>query len=267
MCRRFLSYLLPVSLLFTLFPQTTFAQSGCALQINEVMYHPAAGTTGAAVSEWVELYVAQDIATELSFFITDQDGGVGNFFSKVFVVPAGTASGSYIIINNDGDPANDGQSTGTGIYTTISYFIGNGSVELNNDGDEIVLYLGGDVDGTACDFMQWEGGDDGIPAGFAWGSSCGDPNSGGVGVSISLDPDGAASNANCDWATSGDHSPNNPDLPITGAPHSKGWSNNTTPTAVTLASFQVQNNHTAFNWLSVGILGMLTIVGLGFRRK
>ena len=143
MCQRVLCCLILSLFLIPFFVFPVQAQGGCVLQINEVMYHPGGGTSGTAVSEWVELYVAQNIGADTTFFITDQDGGVGNFYSKQFVIPAGTAAGTYIIVNNDGDPDNDGQTTMTGIYTTISFFIGNGSVELNNDGDEIVLYQGG----------------------------------------------------------------------------------------------------------------------------
>ncbi|MEM7334288.1 MAG: hypothetical protein AAF490_19555 [Chloroflexota bacterium] len=247
MRQRVLCCLILSIFLFQFFVTPTYAQSGCALQINEVMYHP----TGSVGAEWVELYVAQAINTDTTFFITDQDGGAGSFFSKAFLIPAGTAQGSYIIINNDGNATNDGQTTMTGIYTTISFFIGNGgSAELNNDGDEIVLFRGGDVDGVPCDYVEFEGGNSGIPSGFSWDSSCVQPNSG-ASLSISIDPDGTDSNSGCDWATSGEHSPNNLDLPITGAPDSKGWSNNTTPTAVTLASFDVSNQSGVMNGLSV----------------
>ena len=252
MCRRILFCLILFVFLSQYFVLPVRAQSGCALQINEVMYHPAGGTTGTAVSEWVELYVAQEINSDSLFYITDQDSGVGNFFSKQFIIPAGTAAGSYIIVNNDGDSGDDGQTVNTGIYTTISFFIGNGSVELNNDGDELVLYQGGDTAGTPCDYVEYGTTTSGIPTGFSWDNTCGQLTSG-VGLSLSIDPDGTASNSNCDWATSGENAPNHPDLPITGAPHSKGWSNNTTPTAVSLSSFNV--NHQS------GVLNMLSVVG------
>lgn len=266
MCQRCFSVLFLLTLLFAYWPRTVAAQSGCALRINEIMYHPAAGSTGAAVAEWVELVVASDIPTDTAYFITDQDGGVGNQFAKAFTVPGGTVAGSYIIVNNNGNPANDGQTTNTGIYITISYFMGNGSVELNNGGDEIALYQGSAVDGVPCDYAQYEVPNSGRPGGFAWGAGCAPTNSDAVGVSISLDPSGAMSNDGCDWATSGENSPNSPDLPITGAPHTKGWSNNTTPTAVTLAAFSA-TSRSPFSVIGAGGVGLLALLTLWPRRR
>lgn len=266
MCQRILSIVILFAILFQFSSPSVYAQGGCALQINEVMYHPAPGTDAAARAEWVELYVAQEITADTSFFITDLDAPSVGVFDKPFVVPAGTAVGTYILINNDGDPANDGQTTPTGIYTTISFFMGNAATKLVNDGDEVVLYVGSATDGVPCDYVQWEGGEDGPPAGFSWGGGC-EPDSNGDGLSVSLDPNGIASNSGCDWATSGENSPNNPDLPITGAPHTKGWSNNTTPTAVTLASFDVSSKSTLFNGLSTGVVGLLGAIAIWQRRR
>lgn len=266
MCQRAISVFLLLTLSMFILPRPAVAQNGCALRINEIMYHPAAGSTGGAVAEWVELLVAQNVTADTTFFITDQDGGVGNLFSKSFVVPAGTNAGSYIIVNNDGNPANDGQTTNTGIYVTISYFIGNGSVELNNGGDEIALYQGAATDGVPCDYAQYEVPNSGVPAGFNWNNSCVPTNGDNVGLSISLDPSGTASNSGCDWATSGNNAPSSPDLPITGAPDTKGWSNNTTPTAVTLAAFTAHNG-SPLNAIGFGLLGMLTTLTLWQRKR
>lgn len=260
MCQRLLSALILFAILFQFTLPPVRAQGGCGLLINEVMYHPAGGTGGAARAEWVELFVSQDIGADTTFFITDLDLPSVGVFEKVFTLPTGTAAGSYILIHNDGDPANDGQTTMTGIYTTISFFMGNVAVKLNNDGDEIALYQGAATDGNPCDFMAYEGGNSGVPGGFAWDDSCVQPNSNGPGLSISLDPNGVGSNSGCDWATSGENSPNHPDLPITGAPHTMGWANNTTPTAVTLASFTAGNNNQRLNILSAT---MTALFGLG----
>ena len=225
-------------------PLPVHAQSGCALRINEIMYHPAAGTGSAARAEWVELYVSADITSDTTFYISDQDTPVADKFEKVFVVPAGTTVDTYIVIHNDGDPANDGNVSANGIYTTMSFFMGNGIVNLNNTGDDIVLYQGGDIDGNPCDYVEYLVPNSTIPAGFTWNNgSCSNPSSAqAFGTSISLDPDGSLSNNACDWTESGLNSPNDPGTPITGSPDTQGYNNTTTPTAVTLASFKTADN-------------------------
>ncbi|MCP5097143.1 MAG: lamin tail domain-containing protein [Chloroflexi bacterium] len=217
------------------------AQSGCNLRINEMMYDPAAGLGVDARREWVELVVANDVAADTTYFMTDQDLPAAGVFEKVFVVPAGTMAGTYLVVHNDGNPANDGTVTTSGIYTTISFYMGNNSVKLNNGGDEVVLYQGSAVDGTPCDYVEYLVSNSGVPAGFNWNNgSCGNPSSSQpFGTSISLDPNGIASNNACDWAESGLNSPNDPGIPNTGGPDSQGYNNNTTPTAVSLASFSV----------------------------
>lgn len=245
-------------------PLPVLAQSGCALRINEIMYDPASGTGAAARAEWVELFVAQDIAADTTFYMTDFDAVAVGVFNKVFTVPAGTVAGSYIVVNNDGDPANDGQSSSSGIYTTLSFFMGNASTKLLNTGDGVAVYVGSDTNGTPCDYAEYLGGDTGVPPGFSWNAGCTPSSSAAFGVSISLDLNGAASNSGCDWAESGQNSPNDPGLPLTGSPHTKGWSNNTTPTAVSLAAFGVTLNADWLAPLLVGMLGMVTAVS---RRK
>lgn len=248
-------------------PKTAVAQSGCALHINEVMYHPAPGTDAAARAEWVELRVVTSPAIDTTFFITDQDAAAVGDFEMTFVVPAGTAVGTYVLIHNDGDPANNGQSGSQGIYNTLSFFMGNGAVKLNNDGDEIVLYQGGATDGVPCDYMEYETPNSPRPGGFNWNTACPNPNAVDVGFSISLDPDGEFSNSSCDWARSGEHSPNNPDLPLTYAPSSKGWSNTTTPTAVSLATFTAKPASHQLSLLATLLVGMFTLFSWKYQRR
>lgn len=252
--------------------RSALAQSGCALHINEIMYDPAEGIGGDALKEWVELYVAADIVTDTTFFITDQEAPAAGVFAKAFTVPAGTAVGTYIVIHNDGDPANDGTVTATGIYTTTSYYMGNASTKLKNDGDDIVLYVGSDASGIPCDYVEYLDGDPNSdrPAGFTWDTgACGNPGSSqAFGTSISLDPNGTAGNSACDWAESGTHSANDPDLPITHGPDSKGWNNNTEPTAVTLAAFSVTqgaNGRVAFLLLATLLTAITLWAGIAYR--
>jgi hypothetical protein len=222
------------------FPKPTHAQS-CDLFINEIMYDPASGLGPDAQMEWVELFVATDVAVDTSYFITDLDAPAAGVFAKTFVLPAGTAVGTYVVIHNDGNPADDGTVTTSGIYTTISFFMGNNSVKLNNNGDEVVLYLGGDVDGAPCDYVEYLTPNSAMPAGFSWNNGiCSNSSSAQpFGTSISLDPNGITSSSACDWAESGLNSPNDPSIPNTGGPDSQGYNNNTTPTAVSLVSFSV----------------------------
>ena len=211
------------------------AQSGCSLRINEVLYHPGPGSMGVGAAEWVELYVAADIAHDTTFFITDQEPGF--IFQKTLVVPGGTTTGAYIVVHNDGNPADDGRVEVNGIYPSIHYYIGKVTASLRNENDEVVLYAGNDATGSPCDYVQYNGGNSGRPAGFSW-SGCTDPTAP-QGYSMALDFNGASSDSACDWTTAGDNSVNDPLIP-TFAPTSPGWHNNTTPTVVSLTSFSAR---------------------------
>lgn len=250
-------------------PLPAHAQSGCDLRINEIMYDPAAGIGVDARAEWVELYVVSPITVDTTFFVTDQDAPAAGVFNKQFVVPAGTAVGTYIVVHNDGNPADDGITGTTGIYTTISFYMGNNAVKLNNNGDEIVLYQGGDVDGTPCDYVEYLVPNSPLPAGFTWNNgSCTNPSSAqDFGTSISLDPDGVNSNDACDWTESGLNSPNDPGIPVTGSPDTMGYNNTTTPTAVSLMSFSASTPQTGTAIFSIAVTIMAALTGWGLRIK
>lgn len=235
-------FVLLISALLIPDPPPAAAQDGCALIINEIMYYPGPGLS--AIDEWVELYVAADITTDTTYFITDQDTASAGDFELSFTIPAGTVLGTYVMIHNDGDPSNNGITSTVGIHNNISFFMGNPDVNLRVGGDEIVLYEGSDESGTPCDYVAYlTPNTPDVPSGFSWNNStCSNPGGVPAGTSISLDPNGLASNDACDWAESGQHSPNHPDPSITGAPDTKGYNNNTTPTAVSLASFTVTQN-------------------------
>ncbi len=263
----FLVWILLLSLLLPR-PHTAVAQS-CALVINEIMYDPAAGSGADARHEWVELIITSNIVDDTTFFITDQDPPAGTTeFVKAFTIPGGTAVNSYIMIYNDGDPADDGTTSTTGIYTTISFYMGNGLLRLNNDGDEIVLYQGNDISGVPCDYVEYLIPNSSIPAGFTWDTSCANPSSAQpFGTSISLDPNGMAGNSACDWAESGLNSPNDPGIPNTGGPDSPGYNNNTTPTAVSLASFTTSQQPSGMALLVLTTVGMAGITLFVKRKK
>jgi len=118
-------------------PLPAHAQSDCALRINEIMYDPASGLGADAREEWVELFVALDIAVDTTYFITDQDAPAAGEFAKVFTLPAGTAAGSFVVIHNDGDPANDNPTS-----SPIEFYMGNSSVKLNNNGSVRIVEAG-----------------------------------------------------------------------------------------------------------------------------
>ena len=261
----FLVYSLFLSFVYSR-PHVAIAQTGCALIINEIMYDPAAGSGAGARHEWVELIVASPIGADTTFFIADQDPPAGTTeFVKAFIIPAGTAVNSYIMVYNDGDSADDGTISTTGIYSTISFYMGNGLLRLNNGGDEIVLYQGSDTSGVPCDYVEYLSPNSGVPAGFSWDNgSCANPGSAQpFGTSISLDPNGTAGNSACDWAESGLNSPNDPGIPNTGGPDSLGYNNNTTPTAVSLVSFSItqqQSGTTLFSLIGLSMMGMTLFV-------
>ena len=81
---------------------------------------PRLALAADARAEWVELYVASDIAVDTTFFITDQDAPAAGEFAKVFTLPAGTLAGNYVVIHNDGDPANDNATS-----SPIQFYMGN----------------------------------------------------------------------------------------------------------------------------------------------
>ncbi|KAA3659335.1 MAG: lamin tail domain-containing protein [Chloroflexi bacterium] len=242
-------------------PLPAHAQSGCALRINEIMYDPASGLGVDARAEWVELFVALDIAVDTTFFITDQDAPAAGEFAKVFTLPAGTAAGSFVVIHNDGNPVNDNPTS-----SPIEFYMGNNSLKLNNNGDEVVLYQGGDATGEPCDYVEYLTPNSPMPAGFSWDiSGCPTPaSSQDYGTSISLDPNGVESDSACDWAESGLNSPNDPGTPFTGGPETEGITNTISPTAVSLASFTATKSQSATVSASMAFVLMAALTGWGW---
>ncbi len=242
-------------------PLPVQAQSGCALRINEIMYDPAPGLGADAQAEWVELVVVDSILVDTTFFITDQDAPAAGEFAKAFTLPAGTAAGSFVVIHNDGNPADDNPTS-----SPIEFFMGNRSVKLNNNGDEVALYQGGDAGGVPCDYVEYLTPNSSMPAGFSWdSSSCPNPGSSqDYGTSISLDPSGVGSDGGCDWAESGLNSPNDPGEPFTGGPHTQGYTNTIVPTAVSLASFTAEKSQSAAVSLNIAVVLMAALTGWGW---
>ncbi len=243
-------------------PLPVQAQSGCALRINEIMYDPASGIGADARAEWVELVVASNIVVDTTFYITDQDAPAAGEFAKVFTLLAGTVAGDYVVIHNNGDPANDNATS-----SPFQYYMGNNSVKLNNNGDEIALYQGSDTAGVPCDYVAYWTPNSPMPAGFSWDSgSCPNPvSSQDYGTSISLDPNGVGSDSACDWAESGENSPNDPNEPFSGGPHTQGYTNTIVPTAVSLASFSATAAQSNTGWGIVVVL-MGVVTGWGWFR-
>lgn len=234
-------------------PQAALAQSGCALVINEVLY-------GGGINnpdEQVELYVVTDITADTTFYLTDLDeASPAVNYHKVFTLTAPVSSGTYIWIH--GATGTDGTVTTTGPFTAINFYGAKPSGSnhaIHDSGDDIVLYIGMDTLGTACDYVQV--GDptgpaqNGTPSGFSWDTSCSNATSSDGTISVSLDFNGTVGDTACDWTVSGSNSPNNPSN-LTYAPNSLGWENNSTPTAITLV------NLTARSSSGIGLLAGVT---------
>ncbi len=258
--------LLIVVLLTTLIAPATgrplHAQSGCALRINEVMYNPPSGSSPA---EWVELYVATDISTPADFHIDDLETGSGHF-SKTFTLPVTglnpVPAGTYIIIHNDS--GTDGTIVNNGVYTSVHFYAGNGSARLQNAGDDIALYVGTDTSSIPCDYIAYGGTSghsiNGAPTGFTWlttglggtgSGTCGNPSSS-QGISVSITPNGKASDDSCDWVASGSGNP------LTQSPHSEGYNNNTSPTVVVLHTLAAHSS----TWSGLPLARTLFTLGL-----
>ncbi len=245
---RLIAYVLLWTLILSALPPVIVparAQAACPLRINEVMYNPA----GSAAAEWVELYVASEIATPTTFYLTDLEGEFKTFSLPVSGLDP-VPSGAYVVVHYDGDPAQDGTVVSTGLSTVIHFYRGGGSGRLNNTGDDVVLYIGTDTTGTPCDYIAFASGSgiDGAPSGFTWisqgpGASasgkCANPSSSSKGTSISLTPNGSLTDDSCAWVQSGEGRPGVPDSD-TGAPHTQGYDNNNAlgPTAVALSAFR-----------------------------
>ncbi len=259
---------LSLLILLTMFVPTrrSHAQSGCSLRINEVMYDPASGKTGPAAAEWVELYVATEISTPTTFYISDQESG--STFAKTFFLPVPSLNpvplGTYIVVHNDGNTADDGSITHPNGFTAIHFYIGNSAVHLSNTGDDLVLQQN-NID---CDYIAFGSGSsiDNPPAGLVWISSgpgastpgsCPNPSAQ-RGYSISLASNGALSDNSCDWVESGYRD--------TGAPHTQGAHNNALGvTAIALRSLTAYSRHRLgrrFLGVMLLVLGMLVgVVG------
>ena len=239
-------------------PTATPVPSACALRINEVLYQ----ATGD-LPEWVEMYVASDVSG-LTFFLSDGDSPG---LSKAFTLTA--SAGYYVVVHNDGDPLNDGTIIQNHQYTSVHFYDGNTTSRLSNTGDGVILYEGADATGVACDYIAYEGvAASAPPAGFTWDDNGCTPNNGDTtDVSISLDPNGKASDSGCDWATSGGNSPGDPTINSgTFFPSSQGWSNNSSPLAVTLRGAQAGPNYT-WLWALLGAAGFVGALELTWRLR
>ena len=178
-----------------------------ALVINEIMYDPA----GAALDEWVEIYVDVAPGDVAGYSVIDQDGRVITFPSF------SPAAGEYIIV-----------ATGPGVDQVASspYVIygGYGAAIWANGGDDVSIL---DAGANCIDYMAY-GAQDELPLpGCSW--TCGGANpTSSDGVSLSLINNGVPTGDCTAWEESG--------TTVTIGPHSQGFSSNG-PAAVELERF------------------------------
>jgi len=169
------------------------------MKINEVMYKETSGN----VDEFIEFYVTKSGDLK-NYLFTDQDGSSHHYrFPKHTV-----AQGDYVILHI---------GTGTdGVNGKVHHFyLGSGSLLLNNTGDDIVLLKpsnddltvvdGKGVSGAPFDYMTYDVGADSIPTSqkgvtVNWNSSESSRLADTIaGTSISLTPNAIDSDTSLCW--------------------------------------------------------------------
>ena len=135
--------------------------TGVLLVSNQVSFAihpfaPAAATCGDVVinevlfngdDEWVELYVANTLATGTVLKINDDDIGTSDFLAEI-TLPAEITAGNYIVIHSE-DEADSQEPT---IGALNIFDAGDGYHDLHNDNENIVLT----ISGSLCEEVYWE---------------------------------------------------------------------------------------------------------------
>jgi predicted RNase H-like HicB family nuclease len=217
-------------------PCVSLEASSTTLIINEVLYDPSGDE---ASGEFVEIYVQSSPGNLNGYELTDQD-------DHTYTFPSFTPSdGDYIVVH-----------TGTGTDDTdspvIHLYWGRGSGVWNNDGDDVLL-----TDGTNVDYIAYESGTaiNDPPSGLSW-SGTNPSNSGTEGTSVSLINNGVDGDTGNDWEKSG--------TTDTYGPTTEGADNNEDPTTITLSSLTarpITSQPTFFRWQWLALASAVVAFG------